>query len=73
MKSSRVLSVLFILCVGASATVAADTAAARRTLNVEDFYKIQTLTDPQVSPDGQWVAYVVTTNDRDADEPRSAV
>ena len=62
-----------ILCVGANVTLAADTLAARRTLRADDFYKIQTLTDPQVSPDGQWVAYVVTTNDREADEPRSAV
>ena len=73
MKSSRFLSLLFICCFGASVTVAAGTAAARRTLSVDDLYKIQTLTDPQVSPDGRWVAYIVTTNDREADEPRSAV
>ncbi|MGB8694627.1 MAG: hypothetical protein WCD08_14070, partial [Steroidobacteraceae bacterium] len=73
MKTSRLLSAMFILCAAASATVAAGSAVARRTLNADDFYNIQTLSDPQVAPDGQWVAYVVTTNDREADEPRSAV
>ncbi|MEA3150901.1 MAG: hypothetical protein QOD56_1840, partial [Gammaproteobacteria bacterium] len=36
-------------------------------------YRVQDLSDPQVSPDGQWVAYVVTTSDRAADEARSAI
>jgi dipeptidyl aminopeptidase/acylaminoacyl peptidase len=31
------------------------------------------VSEPQVSPDGLWVAYVVTSNDRDADEARSAI
>jgi dipeptidyl aminopeptidase/acylaminoacyl peptidase len=52
---------------------AADAPAVRRTLTAEDFYAVQDVTDPQVSPDGRWVAYVVTTNDREADEARSAI
>jgi len=52
--------------------IAAD-AAKGRTLAPDDFYRIQDLSDPQVSPDGQWVAYVVTTNDREADEARGAI
>jgi dipeptidyl aminopeptidase/acylaminoacyl peptidase len=57
----------------AAHAVAADTAAGHRTLNADDFYRIQDLGEPQVSPDGLWVAYVVTTNDRQADEARSAI
>jgi Tol biopolymer transport system component len=34
---------------------------------------MQIVTVPQVSPDGKWVAYVVSTNDRGADETRSAI
>ncbi len=34
---------------------------------------MQSVSDPRISPDGQWVAYLVTTNDRDADAARSAV
>ena len=29
--------------------------------------------DPQVSPDGKWVAYTVTTIDKDADKRRTAL
>lgn len=64
-------SLLLSLCV--VQTISADAPAARRTLTPDDFYRVQELSDPQVSPDGQWVAYVVTSNDRDADETRSAV
>ena len=46
---------------------------ARHTLTPEDFYGVQDVSDPQVSPDGAWVAYVLTTNDRDTDEARSAI
>src|ERR1700749_357276 len=52
---------------------AADTATARRPLNADDFYNLQLVSEPQVSPDGKWVAYVVSNNDRDADESRSTI
>jgi dipeptidyl aminopeptidase/acylaminoacyl peptidase len=48
-------------------------AAAGRPLTPEDFYRLQIVSDPQVSPDGAWVAYVVTSFDREADEARSAI
>jgi Tol biopolymer transport system component len=46
---------------------------AHRTLVPDDFYRVQDVSDPQVSPDGAWVAYVVSSNDRGADEARSAI
>ena len=64
-------SILVWLC--AAQATAVEATAARRTLTTNDFYRIQDLSDPQVSPDGSWVAYVVTTNDREADEARSAI
>jgi dipeptidyl aminopeptidase/acylaminoacyl peptidase len=57
----------------APAANAATSVATRRPLEIDDFYRQQDLSDPRVSPDGAWVAYVVTTNDRAADEPRSAI
>lgn len=53
--------------------IAADAAAGRRPLNADDFFRVQDVSAPQVSPDGLWVAYVVSSNDRDADEARSAI
>jgi dipeptidyl aminopeptidase/acylaminoacyl peptidase len=52
---------------------AADSAVAQRTLTADDFFRVRDLSDPQVSPDGLWVAYVLSTNDREADEERSAI
>jgi dipeptidyl aminopeptidase/acylaminoacyl peptidase len=59
---------LSLLAVQASA---AD--AGRRTLASDDIYRAEDVSDPEVSPDGQWVAYVVTTSDAHADEARSAI
>jgi dipeptidyl aminopeptidase/acylaminoacyl peptidase len=41
-----------------------------RELQIEDLYRLQTVSDPQLSPDGRWIAYVVNTSsrERDADE-----
>jgi dipeptidyl aminopeptidase/acylaminoacyl peptidase len=56
-----------------AAWTAADAAPARRALDPDDFYRIQTLSEPRMSPDGLWIAYVVTGNDQKADESRSAI
>jgi dipeptidyl aminopeptidase/acylaminoacyl peptidase len=53
--------------------MAADAPAVQRPLNADDFFRVQDVSDPQVAPDGLWVAYVVSSNDRDADEARSAI
>jgi dipeptidyl aminopeptidase/acylaminoacyl peptidase len=52
---------------------AADTPVPRRALTADDFYNMQIVSEPQVSPDGKWVAYIVSTNDRGADESRCAI
>jgi dipeptidyl aminopeptidase/acylaminoacyl peptidase len=38
-----------------------------RLLKVADIHSLKTVQDPQVSPDGRWVAYVVRTNDTEED------
>jgi dipeptidyl aminopeptidase/acylaminoacyl peptidase len=63
--------VMLALC--AASAFAADPAAARRTLAPDDLYRVEDISDPQVSSDGLMVAYVVSTNDREADEARSAI
>ncbi len=44
-----------------------------RALVPDDFYRAVAVGDPQVSPRGRWVAYVVTSNDRVRDEALSAI
>ena len=43
-------------------------APAKRLLNLDDLYLLQDVADPQLSPDGKWVAYTVATVDREADK-----
>ncbi len=49
----------FILCVMPPLATAA--GQTRRPLTVDDMFEIQRVGDPQISPDGKWVAFTVTT------------
>lgn len=62
-----------LLSFGAAQAPAAEASAAHRTLTPDDLYRVQDVSDPQVSPDGLWVAYVVTSNEREPDQARSAI
>src|SRR5580698_5555100 len=50
------------LCVGLSMLYAQPTPPLR-PLRPADIYRLPALSDPQVSPDGQWVSYTMTTID----------
>ncbi len=74
MKFFLLLSVLTTLTVAAqpSATTPATPTTAKRPISPADVLRLQNLSDPQVSPDGQWVAFVqsgvdVTKDKRNAD------
>ena len=41
---------------------------AKRPLNLDDLAKLREVRDPQCSPDGQWVAYTVSTIDAKEDK-----
>src|SRR3984957_8605041 len=36
-------------------------AGAKRVLTADDYFRLKEVADPQISPDGKWVAYVVKT------------
>src|SRR6267154_2214813 len=40
--------------------IAAPLAAQKRAITFEDFIALKTVSDPQLSPDGKWVAYTVS-------------
>ena len=48
-------------------------ASAPRTLVVDDQFKILGVDDPQISPDGRWVAYTVSGSDLEKEESHSRV
>src|SRR5215470_10150412 len=43
-------------------------ALARRPITLEDMARLQRISDPQISPDGKWVAYVQAQVDLAADK-----
>ena len=66
-------TVMLIMATAAGNAIADNAPAKRRALIPDDIYRMESVTEPQVSPDGLWIAYLVTTSDRDADENRSAI
>jgi dipeptidyl aminopeptidase/acylaminoacyl peptidase len=54
-RSFYVLALLLISATGLTAQT------ARRPLKIDDLARFRDVRDPQCSPDGQWVAYVVST------------
>ena len=54
-SSTLVASLIFIFSSGCIASF----AAAQRPITVDDYFQIHEVHDPQVSPDGRWIAYTV--------------
>lgn len=63
-----VLAVFVALAVNAFAV-----AAEKRPVTLDDFHALQKVADPQVSPDGAWVAYSVRTTDLKRDKQTTDV
>jgi len=51
--------VALVLAVG----ITADAAAQRRPVVIDDQFRVQDVGSPELSPDGEWVVYTVTTTD----------
>ena len=65
MPRSRVLVLAAGLCLLAGG---AALAADRRPLSLDDLARLREVSDPQISPDGNWVAYTVSSEDVAADQ-----
>lgn len=66
----RIFSLLLVtlLCLGVTASL-----GARRPLTFNDLIAFGRVSDPQISPDGRWVAYVVDHYDRTTNLRRSSL
>jgi dipeptidyl aminopeptidase/acylaminoacyl peptidase len=67
----RRLSCSLLLIVSLAYAHVAQTA--RRPLKLDDMARLRSVGDPQISPDGQWVAYVVGTTDVKEDKSNSHI
>src|SRR5260370_37499581 len=70
MPSKKLSRVLLLILACASLVLA---QAARRPLKIDDIARLRDVRDPQVSPDGQWVAYIVATVDMKEDKTNSHI
>ncbi|MCH7536807.1 MAG: hypothetical protein IID57_03030, partial [Proteobacteria bacterium] len=61
------LTLLALLLAGAGSSAVAKDADALRPLEVDDYFALKYVGSPVVSPDGQWVAYTVRTQDLEKD------
>jgi dipeptidyl aminopeptidase/acylaminoacyl peptidase len=61
------LAILMLLCLGAP-LIASD-----RPMTIDDLLAIKSVSDPQLSPDGQMVVYVVSELDRATDKTNSSL
>jgi dipeptidyl aminopeptidase/acylaminoacyl peptidase len=69
--SAKKLSNVLLLILALATALAAQTA--RHKLTLDDIARLREVRDPQVSPDGQWVAYVVATVDTKEDKTNSHI
>jgi dipeptidyl aminopeptidase/acylaminoacyl peptidase len=66
---------LCVLCVsafGSSFSASAQTPVPR-PITIDDYFQIQTVHDPQLSPDAQWVAYSVDTSTLKTDKNETRI
>lgn len=66
--SNRLLSFAAVLGVAVAPCVVSAQNPAGRPLRADDIYRFRAVNDPQISPDGEWVAYTVTTADSTKDK-----
>ena len=64
-----ILSIFLVV----SAAFGINGQSERRPMKLDDLFRIKNVGDPQVSPDGGWVAYVVSTTDVKADKSDSDI
>ena len=70
MSPKKLLPVLLLILCSLSVMLA---QTARHPLKLDDLARFREVRDPQISPDGQWVAYVVATTDVKEDKSSSHI
>jgi len=68
MKKTMTIATMILLIASFTAL-----GAQTKSLTFDDFIKIKRVTDPQPSPDGRWIAFVVTVMDKEANRGNSDI
>lgn len=72
-RLERQIAITAAVLLAGLATAAQAQPAARRPLSLDDMFALAQVSDPQISPDGQWVAYTVQTIDTKKDRRTSDI
>ncbi|HTY63406.1 MAG TPA: S9 family peptidase [Acidobacteriota bacterium] len=64
---------LLLIALGLFTRVLPSKAADKTPLTFDALMRVQRVADPQVSPDGKWIAYTVATVDKDKNSRKSSI
>ena len=59
MPRLKLIPVITLTCLFVSGPIAAQSGANNRLITAEDFFAIKQVGSPNISPDGEWIAYTV--------------
>jgi dipeptidyl aminopeptidase/acylaminoacyl peptidase len=71
LRSGTVAAALLLSSLSVTASPAASPETAKHPIAFDDLIKMHRVGEPQISPDGKWVAYTLTTPDMDANRNAS--
>jgi dipeptidyl aminopeptidase/acylaminoacyl peptidase len=62
----RLLSMAAIVAVALATAAAKQSQEAYKPFTIDELIKVRRVSDPQLSPDGRWIAYTITDTDKEA-------
>jgi len=76
-RRSASFLVFVLICAAVEAAVlhadAADDSASTSRLSIDDLFRLGSVSEPQLSPEGDWIAYTVERDDLEEDESNSRI
>jgi dipeptidyl aminopeptidase/acylaminoacyl peptidase len=72
--SLRKITYVLILSLSCNFLLATDEdTITKKAISIEDYFMIKDVGNPQISPDGEWIAYVLTTTSLEKDAKKSRI
>ena len=72
-KRLTAIAVIALAALALSVPIVLSQQPAKRAIVLDDIFKIRSVGDPQISPEGKWVAYTVSTVDAEKDKRDSDI
>jgi len=76
MKISKLISTGIIILSISTSLISSSAPAGqnkKRPITIDDYFALQTINDPQISPDEKWVAYTISASDLEKDKSETRV